>query len=279
MRIQQAIVWILFVLTSSYSWGQSGGFYGKNKFAEFSLTGCIPVFANSKDFYVKSGSGVVEGNDYVNGGFNGLVGIAVKPTFALSLSTSLWYSNANGPGVLYYFHEGSNDESSVLVNHENLDIRTLSFMPIIEFTGNSGLLPMGISHSLGLGFNRSWVKERAYAYESKYDFYSNGDKVDFNEFMDSVVAVNGPYIDYKERYKDKTLMYALKIRTPISKKMMITYGFRYTLNAKRLLDVFGVSYSKITSYETALKEQISSSINATRVRSIVSLQLGLTYVF
>ena len=279
MRILQVTVWILFVLISSHSWGQSRGFYGKNKFAEFSLTGCIPVFSNLKDFYVKSGDGVVEGNDFVNGGFNGLVGIAINPTFALSLSTSMWYSNANGPGVLYYFHEGSNDESSVLVDHENLDIRTLSFMPIIEFTGKSGLLPMGISHSIGIGFNRSWVKEKSYAYESDNDFYSNGNKVDFHEFMDSVVAVNGPYIDYRERYKDKTLMYALKIRTPISKKMMITYGFRYTLNAERLLDVFGVSYSTITSYETALKQQITTSIKATRVRSIVSLQLGLTYVF
>jgi hypothetical protein len=270
----------LLVLASSYSWGQSGGVYGKKKFAEFSLTGCFPLIYNfNKDYYVKSGSGVAEGKDFVNGGYYGLIGIALQPTVALSFSTSMWYSNAKGPGALYYFQEGSSEASSALVLHENLDIRTLSFMPIIEFTGKSGLLPMGVSHSIGLGFNTSWVKERAYAFENKYDIYSNGNTVDFHEFMDSVVAVNGPYIDYKERYSGKTLMYALKIRTPISKQLMINYGFRYTFNVKHLLGYNSVSNLKINSYETALKEQISNTIKAAQLSSFISLNLGITYVF
>jgi hypothetical protein len=280
MRINHIVVVTAMVLAVSYSWGQTGGFYGNRKFVEFSFSGCFPlVYSFNKDYYVKSGDGVAEGNDFVNGGYSGLIGIVIQPGVALSFSTGMWYSNVNGPGTLYYFQEGSSEASSALVLHENLDVRTLSFMPIIEFTGKSGLLPMGVSHSIGLGFNTSWVKERAYAFENKYDIYSNGNTIDFNEFMDSVVTVNGPYIDYKERYAGKTIMYALKIRTPISKQLMINYGFRYTLNVKHLLRYNNVSNVNINSYETALKEQLSNNIKAAQLSSIISLNLGITYVF
>ncbi|HLP54899.1 MAG TPA: hypothetical protein VK151_07715 [Fluviicola sp.] len=279
---QSLIILGLAALSTVSAWGQSTGFYGKKAFVEFSGLGSMPLLINmfsNYDYYVKRGSGLTTGKDRFNGGFTGGVGIQINPEAAISFNFGLSYLNTVGPEALY-FPTGDNFYS-VYVNHENLTIRSMTLMPVLHFASNkSTIMPAGFSHEIGFGFVRTKVLERDYVFTGSDDygneFYYNGDYHNINEFMDSVVSVNGDYIDYGQTYKGFTIMYGIKMRTPVSKQLMINYGIRYTYNIASNNFQYNVTPN---SYEKALNNEIENSIRATRLRSFISLQLGLTCLF
>ncbi|OGS87523.1 MAG: hypothetical protein A3E30_09120 [Fluviicola sp. RIFCSPHIGHO2_12_FULL_43_24] len=270
------------MLPVASTWSQKTGFYGKKAFVEFSGTGALPLINNwyaDYNYYEKSGAGVVEGKDRFNAGFYGGIGIMADPNVAFSFTAGLSYFNANGPQSLYY--QDGDDFNVISVNHENLKIRSLTFMPIMHFaTNKSTILPAGFSHEIGFGFVRTKVLENDYSFEgSDYNGNQvnyNGKTYDLHDFMDSVVSVNGDYIDYTKAYKGYTLMYGLKMRTPVGKQLMINYGIRYTINIAPRDYRFN---STPNSYDIALNDQIAGSVRSTRLRSFCALQLGLTYLF
>jgi hypothetical protein len=285
---QSFILLCIALLSTVAALGQTSGFYGKKLFVELNGTGSLPLINNWKhfyDYYEKTGSNnLINGKDAVNGGFYGGIGIAMKQNVALSFTAGFSYFNTVGPHTLYFVDPNDNDLDPISVNHENLKIRSLTLMPVLHFTTNkSTILPAGFTHEIGFGVVRTKVMKSDYVFEGSDSYYGdqinyNGNYYDLHDFMDSVVSVNGDYIDYSQVYKGFTVMYGLKMRTPVSKQLMINYGFRYTLNVVSSGQEFGFN-SNPTSYETALNYQLSDAIRSTRVLSVCSLQLGLTYVF
>lgn len=281
---QSLILLCIILLSVAFSWSQKTGFYGKKAFVELSGTGALPMVNNwfaAYNYYEKSGSGVSGGKDRFNAGFHGGIGILVNQNVAFSFTAGLSYFNAAGPETMYFYDPIGKDFNAIYVNHENLKIRSMTLMPVMNFTTNkSTILPSGFSHELGFGFVRTKVLEDDYAFEgsdySQDEVDYNGKTYDLHEFMDSVSSVNGDFIDYAHSYKGFTLMYGLKMRTPIGKQLMINYGIRYTVNFASKDFSFN---STPSSFETALNDQIANSVRLTRLRSICSLQLGLTYLF
>jgi len=285
---QSIILLCIAILTTVSVLGQNSGFYGKKLFVELNGTGALPLINNWTqyyEYYEKSGTNnLINGKDAVNGGFYGGIGVTMKKDVALSFTAGFSYFNTIGPKTLYYDDPSSDYFNTISVNHENLKIRSLTLMPVLHFTTNkSTILPAGFTHEIGLGIVRTKVLKRDYVFEGSDSYYGdqisyNGKYYTINDFMDSVVSVNGDYIDYSQAYKGFTVMYGLKMRTPISKQLMINYGFRYTLNVVTSGQKFGFN-SNPTSYGTALNYQISDAVRSTRLRSLCALQLGLTYVF
>ncbi|MES2557084.1 MAG: hypothetical protein V4604_13090 [Bacteroidota bacterium] len=285
---QSFILLCVTLLSVTSVWSQKAGFYGKKAFIEFSGTGAAPLINNwyngDFNYFEKSGSGVVYAKDRFNGGFQGGVGIVLKQDVAFGFTTGLFYSNAPGPQTLYYYDPIDDEFNGVNVKHENLKIRSLTFMPTLHFTfDKSAILPAGLTHEIGFGFVRTKVIESDYAFQGAHDNYYNnlnynGNSYDLNEFMDSVYAESGEHFDYNQSYNGYTFMYGFKMRTPIGKQLMINYGIRYTLNLASKKQVFDFS-NTIDSYETALTYQIVDNVRITRLRSICSLQVGLTYLF
>lgn len=274
------------ILSMTTVMGQDKGYYGKKAFVEVTGLGAIPLINNwgsDYGYYVKSGSTIINGKDKFNAGFNVNVGIAMNSQNALSFSAGYSYFNIEGPTNLYYYEPQNNSFQSIPVKFENLKVRSLVLMPIIQFsTSKHAMLPVGFSHELGFGIVRSKVLDNDYQYIGNANqdgsFYHNGDSKDVVEFMDSVSSVNGDLINYDQVYKGFILMYGLNIRTPLSKQLAIHYGMRYTLNLVANNQWYDYN-GPINSYESALFDQIANSTRTTRLRSICSLQLGLTYVF
>lgn len=268
------------------SWSQKGGLYGKNRFVEFSLVGNSPVInnlSNKAGFYVKNGSNsLVEGSDRFNGGFYGAIGIAPRRNFAISLSGGLWYSNSVAPNQIFFPDSYSySGYSSIYVYHENLSIRTMTIMPILHFGGSRELLPVGLSHELGFGYSSSSVVKKDYVVRTNgSNIYANNQLyTDIPKLIDSIVAVNGSYINYDQKYKGFVLMYGLKFRTPLNKRLMLNYGIRYTVNFVNNEGYNTYSTPNNYNYNNALFAQIVSQIRRTQLRNLLSLNIGLSFAF
>lgn len=286
MKNSILVLVLLVFQVGNVSWAQKGGLYGKTRFVEFSLVGNSPIInnvTNKNGFYVNSGSNsLVAGSDRFNGGFYGAIGIAPRRNFAISLSGGLSYSNSVGPNQIFYPDSYSyNGYSSFYVNHENLSIRTMTIMPILHFGGSRELLPVGLSHELGVGYSSSSVVEKDYIVRADggYAYVNNQMYTDIPKLIDSIVAVNGSYINYDQKYKGFVLMYGLKFRTPLNKRLMLNYGIRYTVNFVNNEGYNTYSTPNNYTYDNALFAQIISQIRRTQLRNLLSLNIGLTFAF
>lgn len=219
------------------------GFYGKRFFVGFSVLGNNPAIYNfffGANAAKASGSTLVSSTDKFNFGWRASIGYAVKRNFAVGCEFGQYYSSA-------YLQD----------DHEMLDVRTTSIIPTLEFATSNALLPMGLSHQFGFGISLSSVVDRVY--------------------------LHGPYyndvLDYAGQIKNQTplmkgvIMYGLNIRTPISKSLLISYGFKYTIHFARNYKSSEGSFNP--SHDTGVKDEV----NYQQRFNFINLTVGLTYSF
>jgi hypothetical protein len=280
--MKNILIIVCYLITATQVTAQSvkGGLYGKTRFVEFSANGnycMLSSFRQPFEYYkTNSSNTLVSGKDNFNYGFQLGVGITVKKNVAINLQSGIWFSDVAGPSSIY----GGN--YTYPVRHENLNVRTLSFLPVINIAEKSALLPVGFSHEIGIGYTVSQIVEKDYVYQPReqytYIFDNNTNQyISTKYILDSLEAKNGSFIDYSKKYKGFTAMYGLKFRTPIGKNLLINYGLRYTLNlVGSTEDGYNSSndYGSATSYET-----IRYHIRKAHFRNVLSLNVGVTYAF
>jgi hypothetical protein len=139
-------------------------------------------------------------------------------------------------------------------------------MPKLTFTKEGGLLPIGLNHEIGIGYTRTKIVDKDYNFKinSGSEYLSAEDSV----------KIDTHYADYNEKYGGMTFMYAFKIKTPISKKIMINYGLRYTLNLKS----FSFKSSGSSQYVQSAAD-MARNIGKKRVLNFLTFNLGLSYAF
>lgn len=259
---------------------QNSGLFGKTSFVEVTGVGNFSLmnrWLNNDYYYKRNGQNLMKAKDLVNGGVYVAVGTAVKRNVALTLEAGWWMFNTDGPSIVR-FSAGDYYSSTMEIRHENLDVRTFSIMPIVEIGGKEGLLPIGISHQIGVGYTSSKPVEKDYLYApamsgpfSYYDELGNYHSMDSKDFLDSLHTVQGGFADFKNKQKGVTLLYGLKVRTPISENVMLNYGVRYTLN-------FG-SKSGRDQYDFDKEAWTQDEIRRARFYSFISVNFGVSYAF
>lgn len=260
---------------SYYSRSQNTGLYGKRTFVEINSTSNIPIFSwlwAERNQYKASGVGstMYQTLDKLNYGIHGVVGRSGKKNVGFSLEFGYDFQNIAGPDYLYdaitYTDEwGYENSYSLYMKHERLDVRTITIMPKLEITKKGGTLPVGLNHQIGLGYTISSIKEKDYVYTiTEGEQYLTGeDSVNFEKNL----------INFDQKYKGFTLLYAFNVRTPISRSLMINYGIRYTLNLRN----FGQFIPNSTHYYS--EYDIKKDIGRTRALNFLTFNIGLTYAF
>src|SRR5574343_501538 len=151
---------------------------------------------------------------------------------------------------------------------------TTVFIPKFEFTTSKALLPMGLSHQLGFGFATSSAVEKDYLYQyTNYQFTSP--IVNYSTYTNDIDPIN---FDKSQNVKKFVLLYALNMRTPITKSLMINYGIKYTINIGKKPNDYYYAYSggdptlNYTKY-------VENSMARHRGFSFMNAFVGLTFVF
>ena len=226
MKSNILLIVTLFITFLTYS-QKNNGYYGKRFFIDIEGLGNYPMFSNIFGYayngYAAQGKTLVPKKDNFNVGFRLNAGFAVKRNLGLSIEFGQDYSSI-------YMNEYDNmyfDYSTYLsVYHEMIDVKTTVFIPKLEFTTSKALLPMGLSHQIGFGIANSSIAEKDYLYR----YYDYSYALDTENYSTNDTYPDPINFDKAQKVKKFVLLYALNMRTPITKSLMFNYGIKYTIN-------------------------------------------------
>ena len=232
-------IYIVFICLFScvqvnYSQNYSG-YYGKRNFVDITSVSYSPLVRN---FLHKSSGGGYENvggqlipvnRTWLKSGIHVSISRVIKNNLSLGFEYGLDICKIGAPYLSDSKYWGYPYYADHLVTEQLTMMRSL-FMPKIEFTNSDGLLPMGISHTIGIGFSSTKIREKDYLMQFKSD---NGSTY----LPDGVTLNSSDYIDYTQRYKGLELLYGIKMRYPVSKHLFINYGIRYKLDI-RFFDIY-----------------------------------------
>ncbi len=276
----KTLIFILFTLFISSFFSQDNkGYYGTKFYVSVESILSSPIVYNLLQN--------VDNNnpqfDKINYGYRFTAAYVIKRNIAFGLELGTDYSNITSISDLPVNSTNSSIKNYTKFNYDNVGITTFSIMPKIEFANSSGLLPLGLSHQIGFGVSNSTIKSGSYHYESSFSKDSTIQYTDDYGYTYSSISTfyesasgekNLSETNLSTPVKMYTLLYALNVRTAISKKILFSYGFRYTLNGN-LNNV-----DAITSDAGIIpNSSFSNSIARQRRCSIISFNLGLTYAF
>lgn len=251
---------------------KNNGYYGNKGFIQVESVMSYPLFSNLEvlnDSYMQysaSNNVLVAKKDNFNVGFRITAGYAVKRNVAMSFEFGQDYSSIY-PTTEYVYPNPTQIDYYVL--HEMIDVKTNVFIPKIEFGTSKSLLPMGLSHQIGFGVSFSKAQEKDYLY--RYEGYSS--YIRYSTPSKDIDPVNFSTLKPVRRV---ILLYALSMRSPITKSLMIHYGLRYTLNFGKKTYPNTSFYNQSNIDYTAMIDYL---IARQRLYSFMSVNIGLTYAF
>jgi len=214
---------ILLTLVAFNGFGQSTGLYGQKTILEVQGHGSWPAFnnwSNSQTYYRSKGSGLIEGRNVFDGGVRAGVTRAFSNMVGLGIEYGLEYQSlAAQEFIELAYSDGTSGIGTFPIRHEAVSLNTMTIMPKFEFSSRGNLLPIGLSHQLGVGYSITRIMDKEYDYNVTYGI------------PDSLVnAPSVPSVNTEERYRGVTIMYQINMRTPITEQLIISYGFRYNMN-------------------------------------------------
>lgn len=254
---------------------KNNGYYGKRTFFDLSSVVSIPLFSNvitDNLAFKQSGKGLTSGKDYFNYGFRISIGHASKRNFAVLFEYGQDYSNIYPDNYIQNDYFGNSYYYNASIKHQMMDVKTNVFMPKLEFATKNSLLPMGLSHQIGLGYSKSKIALHEYTYLLTGE---DGNGVPFSGGYQKYDAsnANNQLLNSKRMpsVNKFIILYALNLRSPISKSLMINYGIRYTLQVGRFNPYLN------TGDGTYLDEnELMELISRQRSFSFMSFHIGLT---
>ncbi len=215
-----ALVFSIFFI---YSFGLAqSGLYGRKNVLEIQGNGYFPLFQRSL-LYDHYGNGLTydeETETFRNNvaKFNYGVrlqymhGIGIQKSFGLLLGLDFW----KAPGRL----ENDSYNNVIYLSHEQISMRTITIVPTFEIGSAYSKTPVGLFHQVGVGVTMTSAVDKEYY---KKNIYGGP----------TIFTIDDPFYEdegYDRKYLGIQAMYALKMRTPIGKRILINYGTRYTLD-------------------------------------------------
>lgn len=255
----------LILLLSFSSLGQNTGFYGKKTLFEVQGHGSWPMVANwleNSPYYKVSGSNLVIGKDRFDYGFRVGLMRAFSNMFGLGLEYSMDFQNCAASSeveLLVQTSSGFEYTNYIEVAHENIRLKTFTIMPKLEFSGRSNLLPIGLSHQVGVGYMRTSIVDRDYLF-----------RLSPNNSNDSIITpLADGLVNLENVYSGFTVMYQINMRTPITERLVVSYGIRYNANFVR----------SVPLNDSLLGGSVTRNIKSKRNNSLINFNIGLGFVF
>ncbi len=164
----------------------------------------------------------------------GALNTGVHAEYGHMIRQNVALSLETGLDFLSYYERDDNGQKDY-----KWSIKCINIMPKVEFSDHKMSFPVGFGHQIGLGVYR----------------------------LSTLLNYGG--VSYKwESYTGLTLMYAMMLRSAVSKNIMLNYGVRYTLN-----------YTFTDGFDDKLDFTTSEDIYYQKRLNLISLQLGVSYAF
>jgi len=268
-------IYIVFILTllsfSTCLFAQNNGFMGKNNFISADIRVYAPIIYRLSTSDVNSVYNKTEGRNFtpksnvLDYGFNLTIGKAMSRNFGLMLQISSSRYDFAVIDNQYSLNpsEFYNDGNYYQVLKTNwLRAKVTTIMPILEFTGSEGLLPLGLSHQIGLGFSKNKL------IEDDYNFLIT------DTYSQPFIQKENLYDYSKNGIKSYAIMYKINMRIPINDFLLFNLGFRYNIN------YFPKVYRSYSTKNYLIENsEIRDYMRKKEFRNILSLETGLSFCF
>ncbi len=262
---------VLILLAPAFNFAQSG-FFGKKNIVEFSTQGSIPLIYNLRNKMTEVNAGHKAKNgtlnnqlNWFNYGFNIQDFHYFKDRFGIGIHIGYDFQKAYTNENMFYdaFYNGG-------VEMENLSMTTLTIMPKIEIGSLNGILPMGLSHQLGIGYTITKIKERNYLLNTGGSIISNDELKDFGYTV----------LDFDLKHKGLSLLYQMNYRLPLSKHLFLNYGFKYALNLVNLGNYFNYNYVPFSVSNKFVNDfDTKKMVQKARISNMVQFTIGLGFAY
>lgn len=201
-------------------WSQQLGYFGRKNFLEIAAQSSVGVGTSqlNEKMYKQSGNRLSSSSDMAHFYGSVIIGRVMKK----KLSMSLEIRSSIGqyiPGPTGFLSPLSN--TAVGIKHERLLLNTFSFIPTFEIGGKKSLLPIGLTHQLGLGISTDRIAEKDYLYTLPNS--------SFQPDLDAYLATKKTIVKAYTA-SEFNVSYTLKCRIPYSRKNMISVGLRFQGN-------------------------------------------------
>ena len=252
------IILLITIFISSFLFSQDNkGYYGTKCYVSLESVSSIALVYNVF-------SDAMTTKNLFNYGYRVSGSYVFKRNFALGLEVGTDISNISHVYVDENFSTPTYSSNNEYSYFENLKVSTFTFIPKIEFTNSKGLLPLGLTHQIGIGITSSDIKKGTYEITHLDNYY-------YDTKTTEQVTFESPFL--KDPAKMLTILYALNLRTALTKKMLLSYGFRYTLNINRenFLPLSSPGQNDLN------RNVIQNDILKQKSLNLISFNLGLTY--
>lgn len=167
--------------------------------------------------------------------------------------TQLWTS-------YYDYNLGYNNSAEVTV--EKMRMHTIYVIPKVEWSSN-GNLPVGISHSIGVGYAGSFIVDKAYRKLEEYADYTEQGTIHKSTIQGRrIPPVHGVVVEY-----------GVKIRFPITSFMTFNLGSNLRIHLP------GIRYIISGGADTTtLDGQIARSMRHSRGSNLMDIRAGLAFI-
>lgn len=272
--MKNTIITGLFIALAFGSKAQNPGYFNKKNVVELSVNGQYPFFANlrfalnERYMYKEKDGALAPMRDRFDFGFRFAYMRSLKRNFGVGLEFGYDYFSIQRGSKTIDGGMGYN----ATVYFEKTDLTSMMIMPKMEFSSKGGLLPMGIAHQIGFGVRMVKPADKTTHYAlANYD-NSGG------QYIGNAVELPAEYKYKGAAIRGFTFMYAVNMRSPLTKSLFLNYGIRYTVN------FMGKSiYSEYGNYENnniAMGEsELRYYARQRKQVSFIQASIGLSFVF
>ena len=276
-------VLFLGLISAFYGWAQeTNGFYGAKRFITFESEFSSPMIYNAVHSKQLLNSNFEKSNASIASNYRFVYSSVVDDEFAFSLEFGLTNFNLgisrNSNVYAADVYKGSyfTKQNIQLSNLKApmVDAQTITIMPKCEFAMNPGLIPSGLFHQVGIGFNMTRILDHAYAIQAT-GVSNDGLNTPIQQ---TTVPANFYNYDAKS-IKTFSLMYGVAYRVPLSKHVLFSYGVRYMLNfpPKILFHMNGESKDPKSADYVFSESEVREQMYVRMFQSAIHLNVGLVF--
>jgi hypothetical protein len=251
-------VFLLLFFKQAYT--QHNGYLGRKTFIGADVRLFVPLLYNRQvdenQKYKSDGTTFKDARNLLTYGFNLTLGRAVDRNLAFLIQGSfLNYKVANTDDFITNY--------SSPIRSTYYQAQSFGIMPIIEISGEDGLLPIGLSHQIGLGFYRHKIVDMPYL------IWVNG-----ANGIETLSSESTPFFDYEKQIKSYTFMYKLNLRIPLSRKLLYNFGIRYNANFTEFISGLNSAQDDILFNHARMGQMM----RAAQSRNIIAFETGISFM-
>lgn len=260
----------LFVFSAS----SQGGYFGKKTVVSIdgSLRAALIYQSLLSDYRYNTGTMTGESsNPVIAGGFTASISHYFTKNVGVGIDFSMTFNQLKMPyaksiSYLPYDNQSYYIDYNSTATIEKMKMRTFYIIPKFEWASR-GNLPIGISHSIGIGYANSVLTNDEYRILVRNVYDNNGNLIPSLEYKESTanqVALHGVVLEY-----------GVKLRFPVTSFMAVNVAsnLRFHLPNLQTLTIGGNNNPYID-----WEQDVRRSMRTSRASNIMDIRAGLSFM-